>query len=493
MAITSLTFVVFAAVVVIAFHLGASAPAASAYRRWVCAAANAAFIASQVSAVQQLAPLLGFIALGYGALRWVRRGPAWTLPLCLALALAAFVVLKRFAFLDGRLELPFPYLTLGLSYLLFRLLHLLIDARAGELPEPIGPLRYFNYCCNFLCFVSGPIQRYRDFAATDGQPAALDETRVFAAFSRVVSGFVKVAVVSAVLNHLFGQLTPLLFAAAPSSGSSGLSGPYLALAYGIAAVTYTLYLYANFSGYMDIVIGIGVLLGQRLPENFRQPFAARNFLEFWTRWHITLSEWFKTYLFNPLLKALAGRFRSPAAAPWLGVLAFFVTFLVLGLWHGTTPVFAVYGLLLGAGAGANKLWQLAMTRRLGKAAYRALGERGAYRALCRGATFAYFAMALTCLWVDLAQLGDLLRALGPGGVAGSFAAIALGSALAMRAAAALRHALGDRFAGWQLAQLAPGAAAGFVWRNALLAGRVLFVLLGASFFHKAPEFVYRAF
>jgi D-alanyl-lipoteichoic acid acyltransferase DltB (MBOAT superfamily) len=269
-----------------------------------------------------------------------------------------------------------------------------------------------------------------------------------------------------------------------------LPGATFAASFSAAAVLYTLYLYFNFSGYMDIVIGLGGLLGQTLPENFREPFAARNFLDFWTRWHITLSEWFKTYLFNPLLKALAGRFRSPAAMPWLGVFCFFVTFLVMGLWHGTTTVFVAYGLLLGFAAGANKLWQLVMTRRLGKAGYRALAEQGVYRALCRGATFAYFALALTCLWVDLAQLGGLLRSLGAVGVAGSFVLIALASALVLPAldfgSTTLRR-------GSASLAVASGSTAGLIGRNAALAAQVLLILMASSFFHKAPEFVYRAF
>ena len=347
--------------------------------------------------------MLIFVALGYPAVFWMRRTPVWGLAASLVLTIATFVILKRFSFLDGWLELPYAYLTMGFSYFLFRLIHLMVDAQAGELTAAISPLRYFNYSCNFLCFVSGPIQRYQEFAVTADQPVALDQGQVFRAFSRVVAGFVKVVVLSAALNYFFGQLSPTLLS------SEALTGAKFVASFSAAAVLYTFYLYFNFSGYMDIVIGAGSLLGQTLPENFRQPFAARNFLDFWTRWHITLSEWFRTYLFNPLLKALARRFQSAAVMPWLGVLAFFITFLVMGLWHGTTPVFVVYGLLLGFGAGANKLWQLAMTRRLGKAGYRALAERAAYRIVCRGATFAYFALALVCLWVDLAQLGGLLR------------------------------------------------------------------------------------
>src|SRR6185312_14033574 len=160
---------------------------------------------------------------------------------------------------------------------------------------------------------------------------------------------------------------------------------------------------------------------QRLPENFDRPFTARNFLEFWQRWHMTLSNWFKLYLFNPLVGALAGRFTSRAAAPYLGVIAFFVTFLVMGVWHGTTAVFVIYGLLMGAGASINKLWQVACTERLGKKRYRALSESGAYIYFARGLTVGYFALALTCLWVtELPQFTHLMTRLGATGVLGTF-------------------------------------------------------------------------
>src|SRR5260370_33440031 len=112
---------------------------------------------------------------------------------------------------------------------------------------------------------------------------------------------------------------------------------------------------------MDIVIGKGVLRGQELAENFDRPFSARTFLEFWQRWHMTLSQWFKISLFNPLVMLLMSCFPAPALTAYLGVLAFFITFLVMGIWHGTTAVFVVYGLLMGAGASINKLWQVACT------------------------------------------------------------------------------------------------------------------------------------
>jgi hypothetical protein len=239
---------------------------------------------------------------------------------------------------------------------------------------------------------------------------------------------------------------------------------------------------------MDVVIGVGLLLGQVLPENFDRPFSARSFLEFWQRWHMTLSEWFKLYLFNPLLMFLLGRVPNPSLTPYLGVVAFFVTFLVMGVWHGTTLVFVIYGLLMGAGASLNKLWQVACTERLGKKRYRALTQRTAYVYLARGLTFAYFTVALTCLWVpELPRFTALAARLGTGGALGALVLLALGFAFASLALHRASAWLAVR--GGMLRRL----AAGLVWRNLGLAGRILAVLAVASLFNKAPDFVYKAF
>jgi hypothetical protein len=252
-------------------------------------------------------------------------------------------------------------------------------------------------------------------------------------------------------------------------------------------VIYTAFLYANFAGYMDIVIGAGALAGQRLPENFNQPFAARSFLDFWSRWHMTLSNWFKTYLFNPLVKALAKRYPSGRAAPYLAVLAFFVTFLVMGLWHGTTSVFVVYGLMLATGASVNQAWQIFAVRRWGKQRYRQVCGRRSVQYLSRGLTFAYFALALACLWLDLTQLLALLRRLGGVGLVTGYLGLTLGAASCFAiwdalgaVAARMRPSMPRRFP-TELAQ------------DLALAAQILLVLSVGSFFHKAPEFVYRAF
>lgn len=480
MALTSPLFLLFALAVVLA----ANACASIAARQWVLAIASAVFIASYAQAPLQLLPLAVFLALCFGVLRAVQWRPSRGVLIgALVLVVGGFIYLKKFSFIAVLPALPFAYLALGLSYVLFRVVHLLVDAAQGNLAEKLSPLRFFNYTCNFLGFVSGPIQRYPEsFAAQRTPPPALDEQTVYAACARVVTGYVKVAIVSAVANYAFSHLSARL--------TGDAAGMHLFARAGLMATTaalYTAYLYYNFAGYMDIVIGIGRLFGCELPENFNRPFAARNFLDFWARWHITLSEWFKVYVFNPLLKALAMRVEAPALQPWLGVVAFFFTFLLMGMWHGTTNVFLVYGLAMGAGASVNKLWQVALQRGLGKPRYKALAAQPLYAGLCRGLSAAWFALALTCFWVDMAQLRALLAALGVVGFVLAYLVLSVAAACALAATEAIGTWLTPRLAGigaW---------GQGVVARNLLLGTQVLLIASVASFFHKAPEFVYRAF
>ena len=478
---TSFQYLGFVTATVLAFNAWRSVP----FRQSVLLVANLVFLASFAQSAEQLAPLLSFLVLGYAATRWVAhwRAPGllgWTI----FLIVAVFVVLKRYTFLPARMELPFLYLQVGLSYILFRILQMVIDSAGGEKEMQLDPLNFVNFTCNFLCFVSGPIQRSNEYLADLGQlDRKVDAEIAFAAIHRMIKGFVKLAVVSAVFNYLFANLSVPVLAQATS-----LSGWRFAAQYAASAVTYTFYLYYNFLGYMDIVIGIGWLLGQNLPENFNRPFSARNIFEFWSRWHMTLSEWFKTYLFNPLMRFLAAHVAAPDWLPYLGVIAFFVTFFVMGVWHGSTGVFMIYGLVMGAGASLNKLWQVFMTQRLGKKQYKAVGETFAYASLARGLMFAFFALAVTGLWVNLDQLSLLAQRLGVAGLVFAF----VGTALCAAVAGPMVDCVGRL-----LARLAPRldgpGVSGLITQNIVLASEVTLIFAVGSFFHKAPEFVYKAF
>jgi D-alanyl-lipoteichoic acid acyltransferase DltB (MBOAT superfamily) len=478
MSLTSASFFLFLAVTIIAFYASTSV----LYRRFVLGTANAVFIASYVSNVMEALPLLAFLALGYLCISLVslRRSGA-VLGLSVAAILVAYIFLKRFSFFEPLGRLPFPYLLVGLSYVLFRILHIMIDVRSGDLAGRIGPLAFFRYSCNFLCFVSGPIQRYQEFSEMDGKEyQPLDSARVFEAFSRIATGYAKFVIVAATAEYAFAFLNQRLLAV------SDLGMFKLCLEYSAVASLYTVYLYFNFSGYMDIVIGAGALLGQSLPENFDKPFLARSFLEFWQRWHMTLSQWFKFYLFNPLLMLLMSLFPAPALTAYLGVVAFFITFLIMGVWHGTTAVFVIYGLLMGAGASINKVWQIVCADRLGKKRYRALTENVAYVYAARGLTVAYFVLALTCLWIpELPQLISLMGRLGFLGISAAFVTVAIIFALASFAFDAVKTRIGEI----SLAGIRDGVVTG----NLVLAGKMMAVVAVATLFHKAPDFVYKAF
>jgi D-alanyl-lipoteichoic acid acyltransferase DltB (MBOAT superfamily) len=479
MAFTSPIFLIFVLLVVLLM----SATRSTRLRSWLLLLANAVFLGSHVNHPLQLLPFLAFVAVGYVSIEVLRRSRSTPLLWAgIAVVVASFVWLKKYAFVPSPLELPLVYTVVGLSYVLFRIVHLMIDAKQGELTERISPLSFLNYTSSFLTLTAGPIQRYDDFQRQQSEPEPLSEASVFRAFARVIEGFIKLAVISAIFNYLFATVSARVL-----DPHAALSWPGLLSAYLASVVFYTVFLYANFAGYMDIVIGVGWLLGQRLPENFDHPFRARSFLDFWARWHITLSQWFRTYVFNPLLQALATRVSSRKLAPYLAVAAFFVTFLLMGVWHGATSVFVVYGLFMGAGASINKLWQLLAVKRFGKARYKAFGERPTVVYLSRGLTFSYFAFGLSCLWLNLAELVGIAARLGPSGIFLGYVGVALGAAVLFFAWDLLARALEGLKRGVSFGE--PGV----VGQNLALGLRVLLIVSVSSFFHKAPEFVYRAF
>jgi D-alanyl-lipoteichoic acid acyltransferase DltB (MBOAT superfamily) len=260
----------------------------------------------------------------------------------------------------------------------------------------------------------------------------------------------------------------------------------LILLYAGACLCYAVYLYFNFSGYMDVVIGIGRLFGFSLPENFDRPFSSTSFLEFWSRWHITLSEWFKFYVFNPLLKTLTYRWDNPGSAPYLGVIAFFVVFLLMGIWHGSSYSFLLYGLFLGAGVSLNKLYEVEMRRRFGKAFYRSLGAHPLYGAFGGALTFAYWSMALTCFWMDYRHILELFQRLGFVGTAGVFA-VSTVSVLIIMAVYAFGHRMWLRV----MAGITRLSDNYFVQQGFLAAKAAVILLLIKM--NAAPEFVYKAF
>ncbi len=477
MNVPSLVFFVFAALVVSMYQL---CPWALG-RRLIFLAANLGFLWTYANSLEGLIPLAAFLALGYGALLAVRRGASPTLFMTLLVVVVfAFVWLKRYTFLPQASFVPFLYVTLGLSYIFFRVMHLIIDARDAGLP-PVPVVSYLNYTLNFTTLVSGPIQRYQDFHKMETRERLrLDWIVTGQGIERIIVGYFKVSVVSAALwsEHL---------RALHSFGTDVTTGERLLDGLSIALV-YPIYLYFNFSGYIDMVIGVAKFLGLELPENFNRPFSSENFIGFWSRWHITLSNWLKTYVYSPLLITLMRRFPSQRLEPYFGVFAFFVTFFLIGVWHGQTSVFVFFGLLQGLGVSLNKLYQIVMANRLGRKGYRTLAANGLYRACARGLTFCWFAFTLFWFWSDWQQIGGIVDALGLSTILLLCVVGLVGATLVLAAGEALRSAvLAVRIGG---APVVHSRYVRTVWDTGLMVVTVaLVVLLNAP----APDIVYKAF
>ncbi len=393
MTIPSPLFFLYVAVFAVLFQLAGSLR----WRRMIMLVANCILLASFAGDFRSLLPLGVFVLLGFAAQR-VLVARLFALPALITVTILAFAWLKHYTFIPPQLFLPFPYVAVGLSYIFFRVLHVLIDRYQNSLERPVGLLSYLNYVLNFPTLVSGPIQRYRDYEMTEQQPTPLDLILAGKALERILVGTFKVEVVSALL--IFWQHQEM--AVLPSESS------WMALASGVKIIgLYPLYLYFNFSGYVDVVIGAASFFGMVLPENFDRPFLAENVLTFWNRWHMTLSGWLKTYVFNPLTLVGMSKVTAPGLIPYVSVGAFFVTFFLVGVWHGQTASFIIFGLLTGGGVASNKLWQVAMQRRLGRAGYRSLASNPIYRACSRGMNFSWFAFTLLWFWSTSADILSL--------------------------------------------------------------------------------------
>ncbi len=377
-------------------------------RTWRCLVlllASLGFLAMLAHNVFILVPFAAFLAFAYLGLICLERGWQKFLPFAVAAVVLVYIWLKKYSFLPANSFLQFPYFTLGLSYIFFRVLHLLIETGDGE-RRRIGLGAYLLYTLNFTTLISGPIQRYDEFARDQfaREPLPLGPRVIGLQLERIVRGFFKVNVLAMLFNTVrvdalaqMGQplLPTLKFYAAFRLG-----------------IVYPLFLYCNFSGYIDIVIALARLMRVRLPENFDRPFSAASFIDFWSRWHITLSKWLKTYVYSPFLLMLMRRISSPALQPPLGVLSFFVTFFLVGIWHGRTSEFVIFGVLQGGGVAINKLWQLGLTGAMGRKAYKALANNQVYVAFARGLTFSWFAFSLFWFWANWKQIDKIFKAIG---------------------------------------------------------------------------------
>jgi alginate O-acetyltransferase complex protein AlgI len=474
----SFQFVCFGLLVALASNISRS----RVWRNAVLMLASFAFLALIAHRPMVFLPLAGFLLLGFAGLKAIERGWSKRIVWPVLVVVLAYIWLKKYTFLPEASFLRFPYLTLGLSYIFFRVLHLQIEAGETRDGNPVGFGAYLLYTLNFTTLVSGPIQRYDEFARDQfaDEPILLPWTVIGLQIERIIRGFFKVNVAAALLMAMHQDALGQVLHVGPIPLKVNA-------AFRLAAI-YPVFLYCNFSGYIDIVISLARLMRLRLPENFDRPFAASSVMEFWNQWHITLSNWLKTYVYNPLLLALMRRIPSTSVQPFLGVLCFFVTFFLIGVWHGRTSEFIFFGVLTGGGMSVNKLWQLGLARGLGRKGYRTLAANAIYQAFGRGLNFAWFSFTLFWFWGGWTQIRGVFSAIGIWQWLGVWAAVWLAATVALATWELLRAAL-----------LAPRTTSGpillsryarMVYATAL--GFISFVIV-LLLNQPAPDIVYKAF
>jgi alginate O-acetyltransferase complex protein AlgI len=218
-------------------------------------------------------------------------------------------------------------LPIGISFFTFHHLSYVIDVYRGVRPAQRSPVQFVTYIAMFPQLIAGPIVRYNEIA--DQLPERrTDRMSDFAAgFPRFAHGLAKKVIVA----DSVGPIADSVF----SLNSHQLTTP----AAWLGALAYTMQIYFDFSGYSDMAIGLGRMLGFQLPENFARPYSAVSITDFWRRWHMSLSRWFRDYLYIPL----GGNRKGPRRT----YINLYIVFALTGFWHGANWTFLIWGLYHG--------------------------------------------------------------------------------------------------------------------------------------------------
>ncbi len=231
------------------------------------------------------------------------------------------------AFGAAPFAVPDVLLPIGISFFTFHAISYVVDVYRRDATAQKGPVEAALYLLVFPQLIAGPIVRYRQIAEQLTQ--RVHGTSDFAyGIRRFVIGLAKKMLIA---NTLAGPADQI-FAMAP--------GEVTAAHAWIGVVCYTLQIYFDFSGYSDMAIGLGRMFGFRFPENFTYPYIASSVQDFWRRWHMSLSAWFRDYVYIPL-----GGNRASAGRTYFNLVLVFV---LCGLWHGASWTFVVWGLFHGA-------------------------------------------------------------------------------------------------------------------------------------------------
>jgi alginate O-acetyltransferase complex protein AlgI len=260
----------------------------------------------------------------------------------------------------ANLVLTHIILPLGISFITFQKIAFLIDVQAGR----VASFSLQDYCLFVLFFpqlIAGPIVHYREMMPQFHRASCrFDRENIAVALTLFFFGLFKKVFLA---DNIAPLVTPIYEHAAAAGGTA-------LLASWIAAIGFTLQIYFDFSGYSDMALGLARFFGIRLPPNFDSPLRASSIIDFWLRWHMTLTRFLTAYIYNPLLVALTRRRmkrgrpgfggRNTTVGAFVSLLMFptIATMLVSGLWHGAGYLFVLWGLLHGLYLTVNHGWRL---------------------------------------------------------------------------------------------------------------------------------------
>ena len=231
---------------------------------------------------------------------------------------------------------------LGFSYVAFRLIHTIRDKQSGRFPA-VDVGEFITYVIFFPAFTAGPIDHIERFIKDLRAPfAGLNLEKFYSASQRLLLGLFKKFVIADALA---------LIALNDTNATQVTSTFWM----WIIVYAYAFQIYFDFSGYTDIALGIAQLLGIKLPENFASPYLKPNLTQFWNNWHMTLTQWFRAYFFNPITRWLRS-WQKPLSIPMMILLTQIATMLLIGFWHGVTWNFTLWGLWHGLGLFIHNRW-----------------------------------------------------------------------------------------------------------------------------------------
>ena len=292
--------------------------------QWVLVAGSLVFYSAWD--VRWLPLLLGTIAINLViGRRLIREKSRQLLIAGLAVNLIPLIAVKYAGWLSGGYVLSDIALPLGISFYTFQQIGFLVDAYQGKV-ESVGGRHYTLFVTFFSQLIAGPICHHRSLIDQFSRRFSLTQEKLTQALLLIIVGLFKKAVVA-------DRLAPYAESLFDGGGQVTVYEAW------IGSLAYTFQLFFDFAGYCEMAMGFALLFGYRIPINFLSPYKSRSVTEFWKRWHITLGQFFKSYLYIPL-----GGNRRGARTMFI---ALFITAFVSGLWHGAGMTFLIWGTLHG--------------------------------------------------------------------------------------------------------------------------------------------------